>query len=199
MYIGPDNTTYYRCARVWNTSCSTGVDQLGRTLDAVQFNRSVADNILSIDEHFWLRLAARNDAADESEKQKLSSLASTVMHLVEAAVAETEEQLTGSGKVVQEIMKSSANADGTWPMPLPDENVEQMKQVRCCFLCVHIANFCSFLACQLRVLSSCLAWTRSLRVREKQIMNMHLRGTNSVCFSLLLIPTSVCAGSGGAP
>jgi hypothetical protein len=84
---------------------------------------------MSIDEHFWLRLAARNDAADEAEKQKLSSLASTVMHLVGAAVAKTEEQLTGSGKIVQEIMKAGANADGTWVIPLPEQNVEQMKQV----------------------------------------------------------------------
>lgn len=97
----------------------------------MQFNRSVADNIMSIDEHFWLRLATRNDAADEEEKQKLSSLATTVMHLVEAAVAKTEEQLTGSGKIVQKIMAAGANADGTWVIPLPDENAEAMKQVCC--------------------------------------------------------------------
>lgn len=136
----------------------------------MQFNRSVADNILSIDEHFWLRLAARNDAANEEEKQKFSSLASTVMHLVEAAVAETEEQMTGSGKIVQEIMKASANADGTWPIPLPDENVEKMKQVCRCFSCVHAAELVSVVP-QHGVLMrkvfdrlSLLAWTRSQKL-----------------------------------
>lgn len=108
----------------------------------MQFNRSVADNIMSIDEHFWLRLAARNDAADESEKQKLSSLASTVMHLVEAAVAKTEEQLTGSGKIVQKIMKAGANADGTWSIPLPEANAEGMKQVRSS--CLVVCSSCGF-------------------------------------------------------
>jgi uncharacterized caspase-like protein len=84
---------------------------------------------MAIDEHFWLRLASRNDAADEAEKQRLASLASTVMHLVEAAVAKTEEQLTGSGQLVQEILKAGANEDGSWELPLPEENVERMKQV----------------------------------------------------------------------
>ena len=136
----------------------------------MQFNRSVADNILSIDEHFWLRLAARNDAADEEEKQKFSSLASTVMRLVEAAVAETEEQMTGSGKIVQEIMKASANADGTWSIPLPDENVEKMKQVCRRFPCVHAAEFVSVLpqhgVLMRRVFDrlSFLAWTRSQKL-----------------------------------
>lgn len=95
----------------------------------MQFQKVVADNILAFDQQFWMRIAARNDAADEEESQRLSSLATTVMRLVEVAVTRTEDQLASSGKIVQEIMKSAANDDGTWSVPLPDDKVETIKQV----------------------------------------------------------------------
>lgn len=126
----------------------------------MQFNRSVADNIMSIDEHFWLRLAARNDSADESEKQTFSSLASTVMHLVEAAAAETAEQLTGSGKIVQTILTAGANSDGSFVFPLPDENAERMKQVCSC-------DHCACLTTVLQGSCSRMAWPGFQGLREQ--------------------------------
>lgn len=96
----------------------------------MQFQKSVADNILAFDQQFWMRIAARNDAADEDEKQRLAALATTVMRLVEVAVTRTEDQLASSGKVVQEVMRAAADDNGTWLVPLPDDKIESIKQVQ---------------------------------------------------------------------
>ena len=49
-----------------------------------QLAQVVADNLLALDQKWWLRLATRNDAAASAEeKLRLSSLASTVMTLMD--------------------------------------------------------------------------------------------------------------------
>ena len=51
-----------------------------------QLGQAVADNLLALDQKWWLRLATRNDAATTAEgKQRLSSLASTVMALMDVS------------------------------------------------------------------------------------------------------------------
>lgn len=98
---------------------------------AVQFGKVVAENIMAFDQPFWLRIAARCDTASGADKARLSSLASTVMLLVEKMVKATEEQLTDSGSVLQDILKAGADEQGTWRKPLPEPQVERMRQARC--------------------------------------------------------------------
>lgn len=75
----------------------------------MQFTQAVADNILSFDQRFWMRVAARNDtASDEAERQRLASLATSVMGLVEALVQKTESQLSDSANMLQDIMRAGA-------------------------------------------------------------------------------------------
>lgn len=52
----------------------------------MQLAQTVADNVLALDQKWWLRLATRNDAAvTPEEKQRLSSLASTVMAMMDVS------------------------------------------------------------------------------------------------------------------
>ena len=60
-----------------------------------QLAQTVAENALSFDQKFWLRLAARTDTADEDAQQQLKSLANTVMQIVDAMVQKTDEKLSG--------------------------------------------------------------------------------------------------------
>lgn len=115
-------------ARSWYV-VSTPPGTLTLVIPPMQFQKAVADNILAFDQQFWMRIAARNDVADEEEKQRLASLATTVMQLVEVAVTRTEDQLANSGKIVQEVMKAAAGDGGTWNVPLPDDKIEAIKQV----------------------------------------------------------------------
>lgn len=85
---------------------------------------------MAFDQPFWLRIAARADTASGADKARLSSLASTVMLLVEKMVQATEEQLTDSGSILQEILKAGADDNGKWVKPLPETQIEGMRQVR---------------------------------------------------------------------
>jgi hypothetical protein len=82
-----------------------------------------------LDQRFWMRVAARNDAGTKEERERLTSLANTAMLLVEKMVQATETQLTESGTVVQEILKAGADENGVWHNPLTEDKVEAMQQV----------------------------------------------------------------------
>lgn len=91
----------------------------------------MAENIMTFDQRFWMRLAARSDTAeDEDERQRLSSLATSVMNLVDTILQKTEDQLMDSANVLQDIMRAAADENGEWTVPLPAAKLEAMKQVR---------------------------------------------------------------------
>jgi flagellar biosynthesis regulator FlaF len=121
---------------------STSQDQLAQT---------VAENALSFDQKFWLRLAARTDTADEEAQQQLKSLATTVMQIVDAMVQRTDEKLSGSSEMLEQILIAGADEDtGEWSVPLPAERVAAMKEVM-------MANYD---AVDEALLSSCFAWMK---------------------------------------
>ena len=94
-----------------------------RTLLA-QLARTVAENIFAIDTKFWIRLATRNDTAQSAaDKERLQSLANSVMVLVNALVKQSEQQLQGGSQVLQDILVAAADANGEWYLPLSDEQV----------------------------------------------------------------------------
>ena len=97
----------------------------------MQFAQAVSQNVMAFDQKFWLRLAARSDTtSDPEEKQRLKSLADTVMLLVEKMVKTTESQLQSSGEVVQEVLRAGADHEGEWIMPLTADQVNSMRRVR---------------------------------------------------------------------
>lgn len=107
------------------------IDVLLDSENAEDLSKKVADNILSMERKFWLRLATRADtASSEEQKEKLASLARVVMQLVDAMVRKTNEQLTDSAIVLQDILRAAADeVTGEWTVPLPPEKVAAMKAV----------------------------------------------------------------------
>ena len=90
----------------------------------------VADNVLSFDQSFWLRIAEKADqAGSQEEKEELSELANSVMKMVDNLVRATETQMEDSSTVLQEILSASADPDtGEWQVPLNAREVESMRQ-----------------------------------------------------------------------
>ena len=106
------------------------IDILLAASDATDLTPQVAENMLSFDQRFWLRLATRTDtAADEAQRERLTSLARVVMQLVDAMVRKTNEQLSDSAGVLQEILRAAADErTGEWTLPLTAEKVAAMRQ-----------------------------------------------------------------------
>jgi len=127
------------------------IDILLASSSQEQLAQTVAENALSFDQKFWLRLAARTDTADEDAQQQLRSLANTVMQIVDAMVQKTDEKLSGSSEMLEQILIAGADEDtGEWSVPLPAERVAAMKDVM-------VANYA---AVDEALLSSTFAWMK---------------------------------------
>lgn len=97
----------------------------------LQLVRAVGENILALDQKFWLRLATRVDTADnEAEKEALTSLSRAVMSLVDTMVKKADSQLTDSSKILGEILKTAADETGNWSLPLGQKEVVALNKVR---------------------------------------------------------------------
>lgn len=62
----------------------------------------------------------------QADKERLQSLANTVMTLVNALVKQSEQQLQGGSKVLQDILVAAADDKGEWYLPLSDEQVARV-------------------------------------------------------------------------
>lgn len=80
---------------------------------------------------FFLRIAERIDAAtDETEKEKLTALASNLVSTLEAVVETTEERLDERAKEVEQVLKAAAEPEsGEFLVPLLPEQVLGMRKV----------------------------------------------------------------------
>ena len=57
------------------------------------------------------------------DKEKLKVVANSVMVLVDAMVRKSEQQLSDSGKVLQEVLSAAADEKGEWYIPLAPAQV----------------------------------------------------------------------------
>ena len=107
------------------------IDTLMEQKNPQQLAQTVAENLMSFDQRFWLRLATRSDAAaDEETKAQLAALARVVMQLVDTVVQRTNEQLTESTSLLQDILKAAADPQtGEWELPLAPDKLEAMRAV----------------------------------------------------------------------
>ena len=78
---------------------------------------------------FFLRIANVADASeDETQKEKLSALASNLVATLEAVVETTEEQLDERAKEVENVVKAAAEPDsGEFLVPLSVERTTAMR------------------------------------------------------------------------
>eukprot|EP00884_Botryococcus_braunii_P003527 jgi/Botrbrau1/13175/Bobra.242_1s0011.2 len=104
------------------------IDLLLSAKSKKELEKMVAENLLSFDQKFWVRLATRNDTAEQGDKARLSSLANTVMHTIEGIIKKTGEQLSESGRILQEILAAGADENGEWLLPLLPEQIQRMRQ-----------------------------------------------------------------------
>lgn len=94
----------------------------------------VGENLLSFQQNFWLRLAARADSEDPSTRAKMEALSRAVMTLTETMVKMAEDQLQDSSELVTKILTSAADERGEWELPLAPEQLNALKQVPCTLL-----------------------------------------------------------------
>jgi hypothetical protein len=78
---------------------------------------------------FFLRIAARQDmASTETEKSRLSALASNLVNTLEAVVSTTEDKLDERAKEVESVIKAAAEPmTGEFLVPLLPERVSSMR------------------------------------------------------------------------
>jgi len=78
---------------------------------------------------FFMRIAERVDmTSDETEKEKLSALASNLSTTIEAVVSTAEEKLSDRAKDVENVVKAAAEPDsGEFLVPLSIERVDAMR------------------------------------------------------------------------
>lgn len=128
------------------------IDLLLTAKDSKELTQRVAENMLSFDQRFWLRLATRTDTASlPEEKDRLAGLAKTVMQLVDAMVKKTTEQLDDSSTILQKILAAAADeTTGEWKVPLQQDEIDRMKAA----MDVHSD------ALDEALLSNCFAWMR---------------------------------------
>lgn len=104
------------------------IDMLLAAKSQQELSRVVAENIFSFDPKFWMRIATRNDSiSDPAEKERLKSVADTVMLLVDAMVKQTEQQLNDSAAILQDILKAAADKNGEWYLPLDPDQVAAVR------------------------------------------------------------------------
>jgi len=95
---------------------------------ATALQNLIAENLLSLDQSFYLRLAARADGADDATKEQLNALAIAVMQVSEAIVTRTKEQMQTSAVVLQEIVMAAAEeSTGEFVVPLKEDKVDAMR------------------------------------------------------------------------
>jgi hypothetical protein len=78
---------------------------------------------------FFLRIAARQDAtSSETERAKLSALASNLVSTLEAVVSTTEDRLDERAKQFEAVVKAAAEpSTGEFLVPLVPERVQAMR------------------------------------------------------------------------
>lgn len=103
------------------------IDKLLAADGAAQLAQLVAENLMAFDQKFWIRVAARADTAPAADKDRLASLASAVMGLVDAAVQRTDTQLSAAGEVLQRILAAGADERGEWHLPLAPDRIAAMR------------------------------------------------------------------------
>lgn len=104
------------------------IEQL-RKANAQQVQGLLAENIRSIDQSFWMRVADLADAApDNAERDALADFASMIAREVESMIAQAEQKLDTDAVSVQEFLKVIADADGQFTVPIPEERIQALRE-----------------------------------------------------------------------
>jgi len=85
-----------------------------------QLPKLLADNLKSIDQRIFLRLAEMSDAeTDEYEKLRIRQLATLVASTLETILEQADKQMSEDAEVVQGLLRSLALPSGEFELPIP--------------------------------------------------------------------------------
>jgi len=95
-----------------------------------EVGKIVVENVLMFDQKMWIRIASRSDAAEsQEEKDKIMTLASKCMKIIETMVESTEDTIKQSSKLLQDIVAAAANPDtGEFDVPLKADALARMSK-----------------------------------------------------------------------
>jgi hypothetical protein len=99
---------------------------------SLQLMQEVAENVLSFDTPFWLRLATRADMCSSlDDKKDYEELASQIMAIVELLVQKTKEKIESSTDVLKSIIAPLIDSDEeiVWPPRNPQAFADMRKEV----------------------------------------------------------------------
>ncbi|KAJ1693138.1 hypothetical protein LUZ63_009836 [Rhynchospora breviuscula] len=88
-----------------------------------ELEQVVVENVLSLDEGFWIRLAARSETCkSEDDKKDYEELAACVMSIVDCLVHKTEEKIETATDVLKAILNPimDEHEEITWPPRDPE-------------------------------------------------------------------------------
>jgi len=95
----------------------------------VQMQQVLAENIQTVDQRFWLRIAEKSDAADtQEERDAIGRLASSIANTVEQLVQKADELLEDDASRVQSLLKVLANEGGDFSVPVSDERLLALRE-----------------------------------------------------------------------
>ena len=95
----------------------------------LQLVKRVSENILALNQDFWLRMASRSDSGDAETKERIASLSKAIMTITETLVKMTENQLDDSSELMVEILTAAADEQGHWDLPLAPDKITALKEV----------------------------------------------------------------------
>lgn len=102
---------------------ASDVDGLIRTLRGStpdQLPKLLADNLKSIDQRLFLRLAEMSDVeTDEYEKLRIRQLATLVASTLETILEQADRQMSADAETVQGLLRSLALESGEFELPVP--------------------------------------------------------------------------------
>lgn len=107
------------------------VDDLISTLRATtpeQLPKVLADNLSSIDQRLFLRLAEMSDAeTDDYEKLRIRQLATLVTNTLETILSQADAQMDADAESVQEMLRTMALDDGEFTLPVPPQQLSRLR------------------------------------------------------------------------
>eukprot|EP00854_Cymbomonas_tetramitiformis_P003637 gene3637-4574_t len=105
------------------------IDVMIETPEA-QLPEVVAKNVMTCDQKFFMRLAARCDGATDDERDQIAQLSGLVMRILDQMVKQTENKMGQSAEVLQAILLAAADeTTGEFSVPLTQEKTDAMKKV----------------------------------------------------------------------
>ena len=100
-----------------------------RTQEPTQLPKLLAENLRSIDQRLFLRLAEMSDAEeDDFEKLRIRQLATLVASTLETLIEQTDAQMDADATVVQELLQGLADDSGEFELPVPAERLGALRE-----------------------------------------------------------------------